>query len=129
MGIELTWDNEEKTILCHAYKGAWTVRDLYGAIDESRRLLLEVGHPVDLIIDMRESGNPPPGLMPAYRYADKKVPENQRLVVMVEVGKVMLAFNSMIGEVAPLTARNRYTVNTMEEAHTLIAEYVASLSE
>jgi hypothetical protein len=127
VSIELSWDNKEKTVLCHTYKGQWTVAELHNAIDESRELLLEVGYPVDLIIDMRESGGPPKGVLPAYRYADKKVPDNQRLVVMVEAGKVMQAFNRVIDDIAPVTSSQRYTVNTMEEARELIAEYAASV--
>ncbi|MCA9891092.1 MAG: hypothetical protein KC546_22095, partial [Anaerolineae bacterium] len=60
MGIQLVWEDDDKTILRHIYEGIWTVADFIGAVDESRKLLLEVEHPVDLIIDMREAAGPPP---------------------------------------------------------------------
>ena len=125
MGIRLAWDNEEKTALCHIYEGKWTIEDFYHAVDESQRLLLEVDHPVDLIVDMRTSAAPPPGILPAYRYADQRVPENQRLIVMVKTDSVMKAFNRVIGDIAPRASENRYLADSMEEARQLIAKYAA----
>lgn len=128
MGITLVWEDDEKTILRHIYDGQWTTADLYRAIDESRRLLLEVKHPVDLIIDMRTSADPPSGVLPAYQHADRQKPDNQRLVVMVQTGKVMQTINRVTGKVAPKTAQNRVLVDTMEEAFALIAKYRAEVA-
>ena len=125
MGIRIEWDDEEKMILCHIYEGNWTVEDFYLAVDESRRLLLEVGHPVDLIVDMRTSAAPPSGILPAYRYADQRVPDNQRLIVMVKTDSVMKAFNRVIGDIAPRASENRYLADSMEEARELIANHAA----
>ena len=127
MGIILVWDDDAKTILRHIYDGQWTTADLYRAIDESRRLLLEVKHPVDLIIDMRTSADPPPGVLLAYQYADRQKPANQRLVVMVQTGTAMRTMNRITDKIAPKTAQNRYLVDTMDEAFDLIARYRADI--
>ena len=126
MGIHLAWDDDAKTILCHTYDGNWTVDDLYNAIDQSAQWLQERDYPVDLIIDMRTSASPPPGVLSVYHYAEKKAPPNQRLVVMVQVG-VMNAFNRVIKMIAPTISEQRFQVETMEEARALIAEYRAGL--
>lgn len=127
MSIELKWEDEAKTILRHTYKGAWTVEEFYRAVDESRALLLEVGHPVDLIIDMREGPNPPRGIAPAYQYADRKVPPNQRLIVMVDPSEYMRTFNRVVEGIAPRASQNRHVVETIEDAHELIEAYRALL--
>ena len=129
MGIRLEWDNEEKTVLCHVYEGNWTVDDFYLAVDESRKLLLGVDHPVDLIIDMRTGGDPPSGVLSAYQYADRQVPDNQRLIVMVNPGAVMQAFNRIVGNIAPRASENRYLVDSMEEARELIARFQAQVDQ
>ena len=107
MPIELSWDDDAKTILRHTYAGAWTVAEFYEAVDASRNLLLEVDHPVDLIIDMRDGPDPPRGITPAYQYADRKVPENQRLIVMVNPSEYMRAFNKIVDGIAPRAAQSR----------------------
>lgn len=125
MGIQLVWEDDDKTILRHIYEGIWTVADFIGAVDESRKLLLEVEHPVDLIIDMREAAGPPPKIMSAYRYADQKVPPNQRLIVMVNPNEYMKTFNNIVGKIAPRAAENRNLVESMDGAFELIAEFRA----
>jgi len=127
MGIELAWQDEEKTILCHTYDGAWTVQNFYDAVDTSRAWLIEVEHPVDLIIDMRTADGPPPKITSAYQYADRKVPDNQRLIVMVDPTEVMKAFNNVVGKIAPRASQYRYVVESMDDAIQLIADYRAVL--
>ena len=127
MSIELSWEDEDRTILRHTYIGAWTVAEFYKAVDESRALLLDVGHPVDLIIDMREGPNPPRGITPAYQYADRKVPANQRLIVMVDPSEYMRTFNKIVEGIAPRASQNRHVVKTVEDAHKLIQEYRSQL--
>jgi hypothetical protein len=128
MGIQLNWENDERTVLCHVYDGVWTVNDFYIAMDESRHLLLSVEHPVDLIIDMRTAAGPPPAVLPAYKYADKQVPPNQRLIVMIKTGGMMKAFNRMVGRIAPKVTKNRYVVDDLEKARHLLTQYQAQVN-
>jgi hypothetical protein len=125
MGIQLVWEDDGKTVLRHIYDGSWSVQDFITAVDESRKLLLEVEYPVDLIIDMRSADGPPSGIIPAYQYADRKVPDNQRLLVMVNPTEYMKSFNRVVGKVAPRAAANRYVVESLEDAFQLIADYRA----
>ena len=123
MGIQVNWDNDEKTVLCHVYDGVWTVTDFYVAVDKSRQLLLSVGHPVDLIIDMRTAAKPPLAVLPAYQYADRQAPANQRRVILVKTGKVMKAFNRVAGRIAPKAFGNRYLMDDLEQARRLLSQY------
>ena len=123
MGIQLVWEDVDKTILRHIYEGAWTVQDLIGAVNGSRDFLLEAKYPVDLIIDMRGANGPPPGVISAYKYAERQVPDNQRLVVMVNPNLYMKTFNRVVGKIAPRIAENRSVVQSMEDAFDLISEY------
>jgi hypothetical protein len=129
MGIKLVWEDIDKTILRHIYEGVWTVADFISAVDESRALLLEAEHPVDLIIDMLEAEGPPPQIMSAYQYADRKVPENQRLIIMVNPNEYMKTFNQVVGKIAPRASENRYVVKSLEDAFTLVVDYREQISQ
>lgn len=123
MGIKLLWDNEEKTILRHVYDGEWSPEGYHAAMQESQRMLMSVPHAVDVILDMRRSATPPFGILPAYQEADKLVPDNQRLVIMVRPGMIMKALNRIISDIAPRSSANRIVANSMDEARALIDEY------
>ena len=125
MGIEVTWDNDQKTIVRHTYKGQWTVSDFYKCVDESAEMLQSVDHPVDLIIDMLHCDSPPQGIIPAYQYADRRVPENQRLIVMVQIGVIRQAYDRIVDKIAPRAGENRHQVETLDEAYAVIAQYQA----
>ncbi len=129
MSIELIWYDEDKTVLRHLYDGNWTPQEFITAVNESRQLLLDAGYPVDLIIDMRTADGPPPGISSAYQYADRMVPENQRLIVMVNPTEYMQAYNQVVGKIAPRAAQNRYVVETLDDAIQLIIDYRIQLSE
>ena len=129
MSIELIWYDEDKTVLRHLYDGHWTPQEFIAAVNESRRLLLDVDHPVDLIIDMRTAEGPPSGINSAYQYADRMVPDNQRLIVMVNPTEYMQAYNQVVGKIAPRAAQNRYVVETLDDAVQLIIDYRSQLRD
>lgn len=125
MGIHVAWDDDTKTILCHTHDGSWTIEDLHKAITQSIRMLAEVDHPVDQIIDMRTSGPPPAGVLPVYQYGVRNAPRNQRLTIVVQAGTVMKALFRVIETIAPYVSDQRFQVETMEDARALIANYHA----
>lgn len=125
MGIRVSWDNDEKTIVRHSYNGHWTISDFYNCVDDSARLLHSVDHPVDLIIDMGDCAPPPNGILRGYRYADSKVPDNQRLVIVVQASDIQRVYDHVADNITVRAGRNRVSVDTMEEAYDVIAQYQA----
>lgn len=125
MGIRVSWDNDERTIVRQTYEGQWTISDFYNCVDESARLLHSVDGPVDLIVDMRDCTPPPNGIIRGYRYADSKVPDNQRLLIVVQASDIQKVYDRVVDSITLRIGRNRVSVETMDEAYAVIAQQQA----
>ena len=56
MGIEVSWENEAKTIIQYVYDGRWTLRDFDDARIHAAKLEETVSHRVDVIVDVITAG-------------------------------------------------------------------------
>jgi hypothetical protein len=123
MPYQVTWDDEEQTIAVQTYSGTATMKDYYQAIDESAQLLSSVDHTVDLIMDLTAMKSDLKGFLTAVSYANKQVPANQRLVVVVGANRFVQTMGRIAGTIAPKATENVYFVDTLEDAHRVITEY------
>ena len=55
MAINVTWDNEEKTILRFTYEGPWDWEEFYASMAEGYAMMDAVGCKVDHIYDISNS--------------------------------------------------------------------------
>lgn len=123
MPYQVTWDDEEKTIVVQTYSGKVLVEEYYNAVDKSAQLLSSVNHTVDLIMDLTDMKSDLKGFLTAVSYANKKVPSNQRLVTVVGANRFAQTMAKIAGTIAPKATENVYFVDTLEEAHRVITKY------
>ena len=55
MPITVDWFNDEQTVLCFTYIGAWGWEEFYGSIQQSHKLMAHVNHTVHILIDVQDS--------------------------------------------------------------------------
>lgn len=127
MSYLVEWGDENQTIVIQTYNGKVSIEDYYRAVDESAKLLSSVDHPVDLIMDTTEAKTDMKGFLQAVSYANKKVPKNQRLVIVVGANHFIQMLSKIASTIAPKAAENGYFVDTLEEAHKFIIEYRQSM--
>lgn len=128
MSYSVSWTDENQTIVLQTYVGNLKIEDYYHAIDESAKLLQSVNHMVDLIMDVSEANTDMKGFLQAVYYANKKVPDNQRLVIVVEASRFMQSLGKIAETIAPKATKNVYFVDTVDEAHQIIEEYRRSMT-
>jgi hypothetical protein len=93
MGHEITWDNEDKTVVLQVYTEGATKDDLYQLAQKSADMINSVAHTVHLIIDERNINLV---LSSAdMKYLDKTAPKNQGAVVIV-VQSSKLAYKTAV---------------------------------
>lgn len=119
MGIQVRWDNDEKTVICYSFEGRWTWDELHDAIAESRRLLDAVDYKVNTIADMRQSTILPPSLLSNARAIMSGSHPNEGFTVVVGSNKLVQIMYDMTKRVYPrLLNENRLIVlPTMEQAY------------
>ena len=82
MGVWVTWDNQEKTILRYVYEGTWTWDEWYTAVENARRMMEGVDHKVYLIVDAACQELPPRALS-RFRHATSGEAMHVKMVVLV----------------------------------------------
>lgn len=63
MGVQVVWDNTDKTVVRFIYEGSWTWQEYHQTIQTANAMMDTVAHPVVSIVDMRATKYIPPNAM------------------------------------------------------------------
>jgi hypothetical protein len=118
MGVEVGWDDDEKTILRWASWGAPTTEEFEQAVEVVKELLAETDGPVCLIIDDRDLDRVPPDLLSRFPQIAGDMPGRLKRAIVVGAGGPARAFSQMFSRVF----EKPELVATLEEAYALIEE-------
>lgn len=127
MPFQVIWEDPEQTIIRQLYTGKVTTGDYYRAVDRNAEMMHSVNHPVDLIVDVLDARTDMKGFWAAISYANKKVPDNQRLVIVVGADSFLKVLSGVANKVAPRAASNSYFVDSLDEAYRIIADNRSSV--
>lgn len=125
--IPVIWHNTAQTIIRYHFPKAWSWDDIYSAIDKAVVLLDSVQHRVCLVLDLTESERVPNlnviGLQRIANAPTAKHP-NAGIFVMVGMRPVVRAIADVFFRLYPAAGKQYRTAATLEEAITLINEYM-----
>jgi hypothetical protein len=123
MGHEISWDNNDKTVVLQQYVDEAKKGDLFSLAKKSAAMLNTVPYVVHLIIDERISKLTLSGS--DMRYLEKFTPPNQGAVIMV-IQPNEVTYKTMVNRigktVAPKSFDLPYFVSTIEEAREILKE-------
>jgi hypothetical protein len=124
MGIEVKWDDEEKTIIRHTYSGQFTWDELEAVNHELKAMLDSVDHRVDFIGDIENVKIPRDALSNYPKMASSPVftHPNAGLAVMLGTSRFAETMLGLFGKVFYQTSRI-VTASTPEEAYEIIAAH------
>jgi hypothetical protein len=128
MPVDFRWDDAEKTILIQKYYGSVSITDYMEAVKQTSEWLAQVTHPVDLVLDILDARINWGGLITGASYADQRVPENQRLIVIVGTNPFIRAMTEIARRVAPKANRNQFFASSLDNARLLIRMHREQLS-
>lgn len=119
----IQWMNDEKTIISHIYEGVVTLEDYYAVIDRHYEMSSGQDHVVHSIMDRSGIKKSPASLSAVMRYANKKVPPNQGIRVVVGGQMLTKVLVNNIGKViAPSLTKDVYFADNVEAAMALIEQ-------
>jgi hypothetical protein len=123
MGHNISWDNEEKTVVFQQYTDGAVKEDLYQLAQKSAQMLQTVEHVVHLIIDERKidlilnSAD--------MSYLEKLTPKNQGAVVMI-VPPSKLKYKTVVQKLGkhlgPNAFAQPYFAESVEEARKFLRD-------
>jgi hypothetical protein len=121
MAITIEWDNNEQTALLCEYRDKWTWEEFFAAGEKSMDMQNQVGHKVDLILDMRETTIPNGVALKFRKIANIKTPNTGILVLVTNSDMVRMLFNLFTNMYSP-AAKKYQIVNSIDKARFLILE-------
>jgi len=82
MGITITWDNEDRTILRLDFAGMWSWEEYDEAVDSAYIMIAQSGHKVDIITNLsRDTILPTDESLRHFQRALRQMPSNVGLTV------------------------------------------------
>ena len=122
MGIAVTWDNPQRTVICFDFRDHWDWDDLYAASDQATAMLDTVNHTVHFIMDLRQANKIPGDLMAhAERIAGGHHPRRGKMIV-VGANRLLRTVGGGLRKLFPDATRNVVFARDLEEAYEIIAD-------
>ena len=122
MGINVSWYNEEKTIILREMIGNWTWEEFHTSQEQINGMLREVGYIVDQIIDTRNSGAIPSSALTQFRNANKDVPDNAGTRVVIGTNAFYQMMFKILSNIFPNVTDRVILAKDMDSALALIRE-------
>lgn len=121
MTIDISWDNDEKTIIRFDYRKGWTWDDFSEAGKIVQKMRAEVKHPAHIIANFENGAFPPLGALGKFRSAQENVPTDA-VVVVVGGGAFITALVSSFSRVYKALSKNLLVANSLDDARAKIAK-------
>ncbi len=83
MGITVSWDNEQQSIIRYEAKGRWDWIDFDRAVERAFTMTEQLEHTVDALFDLRKSAELPNGAVIHFRRWISVLPANRGSIVVV----------------------------------------------
>ena len=123
MEFQKEWLNPERTmLLVHLPNTPFTWKDQNQAVLEVSAEIAAVDHTVHLIVNAKGATMPPGNPLPHLRFVVQTLPENTGKVITFGMGRFeRTILNAFFRVASKLGLQDSYLVETLDEAHALIA--------
>jgi hypothetical protein len=122
MPATLEWFNADKTILLETFEGHWTLQDFCDLVDQAADTLATVEHTVHIILDLANSAALTAQLTSGMRYALRKLPPNQGIVVFVGADTFVQVAIGIVSKLSPPMVDILYMAGTLPQAEAIITQ-------
>lgn len=122
MSITIEWYDDQETILLETFSGSWGLPDYMQLVDDAALLLKQKEHIVHIIADFTATKSVPHQVLTGARYAERKLPANQGVVVFVQPGGIIGTFIKITKQMGFKATTQLYIADTVNEAVDLIRE-------
>jgi hypothetical protein len=126
MKIDITWDDEDKTIIRYTFIPGWTLEEFYQVFDRASDMIRQSPHRViGIIVDDSHATTPPPNVLGAYR----RVASKGKLPLAVVGGGHLSMLLMKIAEEVGANQRQIFYTKTIEEARGALKDFAGANTE
>lgn len=125
MPIHLNWGDVDETFLILNFDGQWSGEDLYTNIKDFFERVATKDHPIELMVDMRQSLAPPQHLVTMLRSIINRPHDGnvKRVVVIVNSNFWQRIFSVIAKSVQRNISKKVTFVETVDEAYSMLDVY------
>lgn len=118
MGIEIVWENEEKSIVRWVFSGDFTWEDYEEGSEKLESMIVDVNHNFATIFDLSQMTALPRYAVSQYPKLIRDVPAKQEYLIIVSLNRLVRSLGRIFTRVYRM---NIHFVPTLEDALALIA--------
>jgi hypothetical protein len=116
MPVQISWFNDEKTVVVYKFLGKWTWTDYHNAIREAYELVKDLSYTVNMVLDFEQSTVLPSNALSNFGASAKTPPRDFDFCVIVTSSRFIEAIVSMFRKVNRRMGQKLVLVRTLEEA-------------
>lgn len=122
MPVAMDWETPERKIIRVTFMGEWDVDDIHRMITKRNSMMDCVNHPVHMILDMTASTSSPSNLLSVTSRIEVPANKTGSLTILVNPSNYIKSVGKIMQRLSPRSFEGVHAVNSLEEAHALIAE-------
>jgi hypothetical protein len=126
VGILVTWDNADQTILRWELNGHWDWTEFQDAQNQSTAMLQSVAHITDILVDVTHNRALPLGALGQFHNYRPTIASNVGQVVVVGASSYIKTTIQMLKNYVPYFGRRYDYADSMDEARKLLLEHPAA---
>ncbi|MDX2075642.1 MAG: hypothetical protein SFZ02_04380 [bacterium] len=119
MSIDVSWDDEAKTIIRWDFSEKWTWDEFHEAFRVSIEMNIGINYRVDVIPNATQSPHMPLGALSEFRRLDEQLPKNVKLIVVAGSSPFTRSMIELFGKI--YRAQSWRTAKSLAEARDHIA--------
>lgn len=116
MSVHSSWYTNDQTIIHIQFMNRWQWTDFHQAFSQSRHLVSQVDHPVDILMDFTLSEHIPNGAISEVRRAAHDVHPNRRFVMVIGMSKMLDMLFRIVKQIYPSATEKMHTADSIEQA-------------
>lgn len=129
MGITISWDNAEQTVIRWDFEQGWTWDDYREAALETNAMIESVGYTVGLLRNVNNSAPPQGGnVLSQWQRTLVQAPSNMGPLVMVDANTFLNMMSMVFSQVQNRKGKQLLTAPSLEEGRALLAEAMRSMA-
>jgi hypothetical protein len=116
MGIYIAWDTPAQTAVRLDFEGKWTWLDFDYVMNQSADLIKQVSHPVDIILNIQNSGPLAAGAVMELRDLRQPMPQNRGALIAVGEDHFARAIMEILTRVYGELGEEYYVASSLDAA-------------
>lgn len=122
MPIQVSWANDQKTVILSVFGEDWTLEEYHNMIDDMYKMTTSVKHTVHTINDFSNNRSSPTKLLSTGRHVENRKVPNSGMGIIVNANPFIKAMGQVSMRLF-LKDLNIQFVKSIEEAYQVIAKY------